>query len=187
MAINLRRPTEATIPDASITAQKLASGAVDLSTPVVTGSLPNSKLDVITDVNKIEDNLITLEKTSDDVRLVPLVAGEIDFESTGTTELETVETGNTKTNKFSSQKIRIVATLKTNNPTYTATMNIYADDEVTPRLVLTSTDDSDYELVTGEFDISDLGNGKHKFLAKIKSSDVSGIAYTNLIEFYGVK
>jgi len=184
--INLRRPTEAIVPDGSITAEKLADGAVNLSTDKVTGSLPNSKLDAIADVNKIQDNLITLAKVQDDVALVPLVGGEVEQSVTGTTEDGVVETGFSKTNQFTSKKARIVASLKSNNALYTASLLIYVNDEVSPRLTKTSIA-TDYELVNGEFDISDLANGKHKFTAKLKSSDASGIASNDFIEFYLVK
>ncbi len=184
--INLRRPTEATIPNGSITSEKLADGAVDLSTSKVTGSLPNSKLDAITDVNKIQDNLITLAKVQDDIALVPLVGGEVEQSITGTSEVGIIETGFSKTDKFSAKKARIVASLKSNNALYTASLLIYVNNEIAPRLTKTSMA-TDYELVNGEFDISDLMNGKHKFTAKLKSSDPSGISYNDFIEFYLVK
>ncbi len=196
MAINLRRPTEAIIADGSITKEKLADGAVDsskiedgaidLTSSKVIGELPNSKLAVISDIEKIQDNLITLSKVQDDVALVPLVGGEVEQSVTGILESGIVETGFSKTSQFSSKKARIVASLKSNNALYTASLLIYVNDEITPRLTKTSVS-TDYELVNGEFDISDLVNGKHKFTAKLKSSDASGIAFNDFIEFYLVK
>ena len=86
--INLRKPTEAFIPNGSITKEKIADnaidsskiedGAVDLTSDKVVGELPNVKLARIDDVEKLKDGLVTLAKSSDDVKLTPFVGGEVE-------------------------------------------------------------------------------------------------------------
>lgn len=193
--INLRRPSQAIVPDGSITKEKLAAnvidaskiedGAIDLSGDKVSGSLPNSKLDVIADVSKIQDNLITLTKVNDDVKLTPFIAGEEEQSVTGDVSTAIIETGMSKlSGKFEPKKVRVIATLKTSEET--GFLEIYADNEPTPRLTL-ETESLAYELLSGEFDVSTLSQGKHNLIAKLRGSLSTTVVMNDYIEIYTVK
>ena len=185
MAINLRRPTEATIPDGSITGVKLANGAVDLTSDKVTGLLPNDKLGQIQDVEKLKDNLITLGKCQDDVKVDPFVGGEVEQSTTGTDEYPIVETGFGKVpGKFVPTKLRVVGSLKTSEGT--GYMKIYIDDEVSARITVETTE-TDYDFVNGESDITDLLNGRHKIVVKIYGSEVTSVVANDYIDILFVK
>lgn len=195
--INLRKPTQATIADGSITKNKLAAnavdstkiedGAIDLSTAKVTGQLPNNKLGIIADVTKIQDNLITLAKVNDDVKVGSYVGGEEEQSVTGTVETGIIETGFVKvTGKFVPRLLRVIASLKTNDVLKQATMKVYIDSEVAARITLNSSSDS-YELLNGEVDISDLVIGRHKITAKLVNAEADGISSSDYIDFYFVK
>jgi hypothetical protein len=193
--INLRRPSQAIVPDGSITKEKLASNAVDaskiedgainLASAKVTGSLPNNKLDVIADVSKIQDNLITLTKVNDDVKLTPFIAGEEEQSVTGDVSTPIIETGMSKVSgKFEPKKIRVIATLKTSEES--GFLEIFADNEPTARLTLETTSQT-YELKNGEFDVSDLSQGRHNFTAKLRGTLSSTVVMNDYIEIYTVK
>lgn len=165
--------------------EKLA--ALPLTSSKLTGELPNSKLAIIGDVNKLQDGIVTLSKTSDDVKLIPFVAGEEEDFQMGIVEKDYVETGMTKvTGRFEPKKIRIIASLKSSDVDNIAYLKIYADSEVTPRLTL-ETNNITYTLVAGEFNASDLSFGKHNLKATLSNSEVDGIATSDLIEIYVVK
>lgn len=171
------------------------SGSLDLAGLKIVGELPESKLadDIIGD-SKIKANALTLAKAADDLAVSLYNSEEVevsygngvdngDIESDGIKELNFVKVGG----HYNPKKIRFLASLKTNNSLYTATLNLYFNDEITPRIVLTSTSDSDYELVSGVADISDLPAGKHKWTMKLVSSDPAGIVYNDYSETKWVK
>ena len=193
--INLRRPTEAFIADGSITKEKIANGAVDaskiedgaidLTSEKVVGELPNEKLAIISDVEKLQDGLVSLAKTTDDVKLTPFVAGEVEQSATGTTEVEIIETGLSRlTGNFNPKKIRVIASLKTSSGS--GFLKIYADSEIVPRLILQS-NSLNYELVSGEFDVSNLSQGRHNLIIKISGSLVDSLVKNDYLEVYTVK
>ena len=183
--INLRRVLEAYIPNGSITEEKFANGAIDLTSDKVVGELPNNKLAQIEDVDKLKDGLVSLAKTTDDVKLTPFVAGENEQSVTGIVEEGIVETGLSKVSgKFEPKKIRVIASLKVSDGE--GSILVYADSEVAPRLTLTSLSTT-YELVSGEFDVSDLLQGRHNFVAKMKSSLADKTVYNDYLEIYVVK
>lgn len=185
--------------DGAVDANKIEDGAVDLNTAKVVGELPESKLannavteqklaDLAISTQKLKDNVVTLAKASDDVRLTPFIGGEVEQPVTGTTEVPIVETGMSRiSGAFEPKKIRVIASLKVSSDSGNiGYLYIYADDEITPRLTL-QTSETSYELLNGEFDISDLSPGRHKFTAKMKSSLVAGIVYNDYIEIYTIK
>lgn len=172
MGINLRRPTLAEILPGQIKREhlenniidntKIEDGAVDLTTNKVIGLLPNNKLSVISDVSRIQDNLISLAKVQDDVKLNTFVGGEVEQNVLGTVETDLVETGFIKIlNKLYPKKVRVVASLKVEGSGSIAYLKVYIDDELTERAVM-QTGNQEYELVTTEIDISDVSNGRHK-------------------------
>lgn len=46
---------------------------------------------------------------------------------------------------------------------------------------------TDYELVNGEADISDLSTGKHAITIKLVNAEADGISYNDYIDIYFVK
>jgi hypothetical protein len=183
--IHLRRVTEAQIQNGSITKEKLAVGAVELDSDKVTGELPNSKLAKIEDVEKLKDGLVTLAKTTDDVKLTPFVAGEVEQSVTGIVEEAIVETGLSKlAGKFEPKKVRVIASLKVSSGT--GSLKIYADDEEDARLTL-QTASLTYELVNGEFDVSDLEQGRHNLIGKLVGSAGGVIVSNDYFELYVIK
>jgi len=85
MAINIRRVGE--VADGSITSIKLATGAVNLDTDKVTGQLPTNKMkdgavnedklaSLAVSTAKLQDNVVTLAKADDDIRLNTFIGDE---------------------------------------------------------------------------------------------------------------
>lgn len=205
--INLRRPTEVFIAPGSIEEQHLKDGAVNLAngkvvgelpnsklaevnlnSAKITGELPNGKLGQIEDVAKIKDDLITLAKVKDDVKVSHFVGGEVAQYVEGTTEESLIESSFPKTpGKYAPQKMRVIASLKVEGEVGDeASLLVYIDEEVSPRVTMVSTS-STYELVQGEVDISDLANGRHKITVKAKADTPTAIAWNDLIDILFVK
>ena len=172
----------------AVGATKLADNAVDLTSAKVIGELPNNKLAVITDVNKMQDNLVTLAKVNDDVRLTSFVAGEEEQFVIGNIATPIVETGFSKViDRFVPTKIRIIADLKidvlSGNIGY---LDIFVDEEPVGRLSLNSVS-NEYTLVNGEFSVEDLPIGRHKLTAKMYNTLVLGKVYNDYFEVYMIK
>jgi len=194
MVIRLRRVGE--VADGSVTSEKLSDGAVDLSTAKVTGELPSGKLedgaviegklaDLAVSTTKLQNAAVTLAKSDDDSRLTQFAGDETEVSSTGTDEIEQKAFDFVKVSgKFSPTKMRLIATLKTDDVLNTASLLIYIDDVL--ELTLTSTSTT-YELVSGEIDVSALAAGKHTVVIKTKSSDAAGIAYNDHMDALFVK
>ena len=100
MALNIRRVGE--VADNSVTAEKIADGAVDLSTAKVTGELPTTKLangavnesklaDLAVATAKLQNNAVTLAKADDDVKVSNYVGDESEVSVTGITETSVKE------------------------------------------------------------------------------------------------
>ena len=191
MAINIRRVGE--VADGSVTQSKLADGAVDLESDIVVGELPSSKIkngavveeklaNLSISTDKLQDNVVTLAKANDDVRLKSFVGDETLVSVTGLTEsIEKELTIPKDVVRFGASKIRVLAGLYSSDAAFTASLKVYIDSETTERLELTSNSETS-ELVSGEFDISDLGAGKHSVKISLVSSDVAGTAYNDLID-----
>jgi hypothetical protein len=170
MTVHMRKVGE--VADGAVTADKLATGAVDLGTDKVTGQAPSSKIEdsAITEAKldnlavstgKLQDNVVTLAKAANDIRLSHFIGDETEVAVNGTTETEIKATNFPKVGGvYAPTEIRVIAELKTNDVLYTTTLNVYIDGEGTERLSLTSTSTT-FELKSGTFDISDLTNGKH--------------------------
>jgi len=192
MAINIRKAGD--LPDGSVTAAKLADSAVDLSSIKVTGQISSDQLadgavleqklaDLAISTAKLKDNVVTLAKASDDVKLNSFIGDETEVSVAGTTEQDVKEFNVPKVSgKFVPTKIRVLASLKTNDALYTATLKVYVNSDVTPILTLTSTSVT-YELAAGEADISALAdNQKHLIRVALVSDNVAGVAYNDSID-----
>ncbi|OGM09180.1 hypothetical protein A2Z67_04540 [Candidatus Woesebacteria bacterium RBG_13_36_22] len=195
MALNIRKVgevadgsvTEAKLADGAVTTPKIANDAVDNS-KLADGAVLEAKLaDLAISTGKLKDSVVTLAKANDDVKVVTFVGDETELNVEGDVEVGLKEFSfSKKVGVVEPVKMRVVATLKTNDELNTATAKIYIDDEVGARATMESTSET-YELVSGEFDISDLVGGKHKALLKMKSSDPAGIAYTDYLDILLVK
>lgn len=191
MALNIRRVGE--VADGSVTSAKLADGAVDLGSGQVVGQVPSSKIEdsavieqklanLAISTSKLKDNTVTLAKASDDVKLKTFIGDETEVSVSGVTEVGVKEFRFPKhASAFIPLKFRVIATLKTDNVSYNAILKIFIDEEVDARISFTSTS-TDYELVGGEFDISDLGNGVHLVKVILASEDASSTAYSDMID-----
>jgi len=183
----------------SVGSEQLKDNAVDLTSSKVTGQLPSAKLAdgaVIEDklsalavsTAKLKDNAVTLAKADDDSKLSHYVTDETAVQVTGTIEDEVKLFPFVKVaGVYASKKIRVLASLKTNNTLYQATMNLYFDDEVTSFATFNSTEDGTFELVSGEYNIESLSAGRHTCRIKLVSADASGIAYNDFIDIKWVK
>ena len=188
MGINLRRPTQAEIQPGQIQEEHLADGSVNLQNAKVTGQLPNGKLGIIADVNKIQDDIITLAKCKDDVKVNTFIGGEVEQSVTGITEEDIVDTGFANVaNKYKARKLRIITTLKVEGqPGDIAYLKLYIDDEVSPRSTLQTTETT-YQLLSDEIDISDLPDGRHQIYLKGYTSDVAAKCWNDYIDILFVK
>lgn len=201
MAINLRRVGE--VADGTVTAAKIADGAIDLSTQKVVGQIPSSKIedgsiieaklaDLAVATAKLKANAVTLAKADDDIRASSFIGDEQEVSVTGLTETAVKEFSFSKNaSVMMPVKIRFICTMKNSdsgsgNPVYNGTLNLYVNDEVSPRSSLVS-DSLDYELKTDEFDISDLSSGRHLVSLKMLSDNALGTVYSDYLDIMLVK
>jgi len=205
MAINIRRVGE--VADGSVTSAKLApeaviagkiaAGAV-VSGTIAQGAVGDVELadDAVIE-SKIKDNaiktahlqdyIITLAKANNDVRLTTFTGDETEVSVVGTTETAVKELGFPKSaGKFEPTDVRFLATLKSSSDSIPAIMNIYIDEELSPRASFSTTATS-YQIESTEFDISDLAAGKHSLTVKLVSSGIAETAYNDMIDVMMVK
>lgn len=128
MALNIRRVGE--VADGSVTAAKLADNAVDLGSTKVTGQAPSERIadgavveaklaDLAISTGKLKDSVITLAKATDDIKANNFVGDETAVSVTGNVEADVKEFNFPKqAGHFDPQKIRILASLKTNDAGY---------------------------------------------------------------------
>lgn len=196
MVVNIRKVGE--VADGSVTADKLATGAVDLGTDKVTGQAPASKIedgaiinaklaDLAITTEKLQDNAISLAKAQDDLKVSHFVGDETEVHVTGTTETAVKQFQFLKVSgQYSPAKLKFFCTLKTTNASHQATLKVYFDSEPTARLTLNSVSTS-YELLIAECDTSDVTSGIHTFVIKMVSADGAESAYNDYIEVTWVK
>jgi hypothetical protein len=197
MALNIRRVGE--VADGSVTASKLAEGAVDLGSSKVTGQAPASKIadgavveaklaDLAISTQKLKDGVVTLAKANDDVKLNSFVGDETEVSVTGVVETVVKEFSFPKhAAHFDPVKLRILASLKTNDVSYIASLKVYLDAEATARITLTSMSTT-YELLADEADIADIDtNKKHLVKIVLVSDNASGIVYNDMVDGMLVK
>lgn len=196
MSVHMRRVGEVA-PD-SVGAEQLkvgavildsdkVAGALDLSSDKITGQLPEPKVgDLAVSVRTLQNNVVTLAKADNDLKTSHFLGDETPVESPlGTVDPDEYlakETGFAKVpGHYAPTKMRVLATLHTNDALYQSTMRIYFDEEVTPRVEFTSTSIVN-ELKATEVDISDVTAGLHNVHVKLTSDNALGIAYNDFIE-----
>jgi len=162
---------------------QLAAGAVTDSV-LADDSVVNSKLaDLAISTGKLQNNVVTLAKSDEDSRLRPFIGDESTVSIVGTTETEikAFKLPKGTTQKFKPKKMRVFATLKTDNVASAAELTIYLDAEGTSRLTLTSTSLTE-ELVSGEFDLSDLTDGRHDVSIRLRSLGAADQATNDYVD-----
>lgn len=196
MVVNIRKVGE--VADNSVTASKLADGAVDLGSVKVTGQAPASKIadgaiiesklnDLAISTQKLQDGAVALAKASDDVRLSHFVGDETEVFVNGTTEEDVKQFQFSKiSGKYVQSKVRFFCTLKTTNVSFPAYLKVYFDSEVSPRISLSSSSLT-YELLNAEVDVSDISDGIHTFVIKMAAGDNAEKAYNDYIEVAWIK
>lgn len=194
MAINIRRVGE--VADGSITSIKLATGAVNLDTDKVTGQLPTNKMkdgavnedklaSLAVSTAKLQDNVVTLAKADDDIRLNTFIGDETIVSCNDETAIKEL-TFPVSNGKYKPSKMRFIGSLKVDTTGATGTLKVFINDEETSRATMNTTE-TDYELVNAEFDISDLSEGKQKVVIKM-SCDVTGaLAFNDLVDILLIK
>lgn len=135
---------------------------------------------------KLKDNIITLAKANDDIKVSHFAGDETTVSVTGITESKEKEVSFPKKAGYNINKLRFMATLKTNDVLKTASIKVYIDDEGTERATYTSTSLT-YELIGGDIDISDLSNGVHKISFGLVSDAADGIAYNDMWDVLFIK
>ena len=197
MALFIRRVGE--VADNSVTAAKLADGAVDLSTAKVGGELPSSKLEdgsvveaklasLAVSTAKLKDQAVTLAKAQQALRIHHFVGDETEVSTLGTTEEDQkvfrMPKATSDVKGIQPVRLHVNAEMKvTGGTTPTGTLRIYLDGEGTPRITLNTTSGT-YEMVEGDTDISDLSNGTHTIKATLASDEASATAFNDLIEIF---
>ncbi len=81
------------------------------------------------------------------------------------------------------QQLHINAQMKTSGSGTTAIMKLYVDAEGSPRITLNCTD-TDWVMVEGVADFSDLANGAHDVTLKLYSDSSGATAYNDLVEIF---
>ena len=170
------------IADVAINSDKIADGAV-LSNHLSDGAVVEQKIaDLQISTDKLKDNIVTLAKATDDLRLNTYLGDETPVSTTGTTPvLQKTFKFIKYADWFNVQKLRVLASLRTSDTNYEAIMEIYVDDETSPRITLQSTSDVE-ELAVGEAELNDLGIGIHQVNVYLKSTDESATAYNELVD-----
>ncbi len=193
MAINLRRVGEVT--DGSITDVKLAIGAVDLAGTKITGQLPGANIAdgavvenklaaLAVTTGKLAENAVTIAKSHAAIKRHVYVGDETEVSVTGVTETEVKNFSLVKSASIADWvKLHIQAEMKTSNALHAATMKIYFDNEVSPRITLSSTS-ATYELQTGNADVSDVSVGKHVIHVKLVSANAGATAHNDLLDVF---
>jgi len=196
MAIYIRRVGE--VADGSVTAVKLADGAIDLDTAKVTGQLPTEKMkdgavveakigNLEISTGKLKDQAVSLAKAQQALLIHHLIGDETEVSVTGTGEVDKkifkIVKASTVNKGMQPQKLHINAEMKTSNVAAQGSLKVYIDAEEIPRITL-NTVSTTYEMKEGEADISDLTNGAHEVHIKLVSADVAETAYNDLIEVF---
>lgn len=193
MVIYLRRVGE--VADGSITDVKLAVGAVDLAGNKVTGELPTANIadgaivetklaSLAVTTGKLSDNAVTLAKSAAALKRHIYIGDDTEQSVVGVTETEIYTFQMAKSANISEfLKLLVQSEMKTSNALYAATMKIYVDAEVSPRITLTSTS-ATYELQSDNADISDLTIGKHVIHVKLVSADTGATAYNDMLDVF---
>lgn len=196
MSINIRKLGE--VADGSITADKLADGAVDLGSIKVTGQAPSSKIedsaiteqklnDLAVSTAKLQNAAVTLGKASNDVKISHFVGNETEVSVEGTVETAVKSFNFFKlTGIYVPARIRAIVTMRTSAAASQATLSIYFDSEPIPRIAFNSSSE-DYELLNAEVDVSDLNVGLHTATIKMASADPAETAYNELIDILWIK
>ena len=167
-------------------AGSLKANVVD-STELKDGGIVESKIAALAiSTGKLKDNVITLAKANDDIKVSHFAGDETEASVTGITEVAKKECSFPKKTGYAGNKIRFIATLKTNDALKTASIKVYVDAEEAARATYTSTSLT-YELVGGDIDISDLGIGTHKITLKLVSDAADGIAYNDMWDVLLIK
>lgn len=196
MSVHMRRVGE--VAPNSVGPEQLQVGAVELDSDKVTGSLaldgskisgqlPETKLgDLAVSVRTLQNNVVTLAKADNDLKTSHFLGDETPVESPlGTvdpTEYLAKQTGFAKVpSHYAPTKMRILATLHTNDVSYQATLRVYIDSEPTARAEFTSVSLTN-ELKSAEVDISDVATGQHDVFIKLTSDNAAGIAYNDFVE-----
>ena len=135
---------------------------------------------------KLKANAVTLAKADDDIKVSHFAGDETEASVTGVTEVDKKECSFPKKTGYAGNKIRFIATLKTNDALKTASIKVYVDAEANARATYTSTS-LVYELIGGDIDISDLGIGTHKITLKMVSDAADGIAYNDMWDVLLIK
>lgn len=179
---------ESKIASAAITTTKLADNAVD-DTKLADNSVIESKLAALAiSTGKLKDNVVTLAKADDDIRANNFIGDETELSVTGSGAVSIKEfTFSRKTGVFAPQKMRTLLSSKTSTAAATAVSEIYVDGEGSPRTILYSESET-YELLSDEFDISDLSLGqRHTVALKLSSTDPAETAWNDYIDVLLVK
>lgn len=195
--IYIRRVGE--VGDGAVTADKLANGAVDLSTSKVTGQLPTGKLEngavnedklanLAVSTGKLKDQAVSLAKAQQAMKIHHFVGDETEVSVTGISE-EGVKTfqlprATSVNSGIQPSKLHVNAEVKVTGVSGAqGTLKVYIDSEGTPRMTINTTSDT-YEMAEANADISDLTNGKHSVTIKLVSDDGSAIMWNDLIEIF---
>ena len=195
MAIFIRRVGE--VADNSVTASKLADGAVDLGTPKVTGELPTEKLedgaateskiaDLAISTLKLKDQAVTLAKAQRALKIHHFVGDETEVSVTGLTEtdIKFFKFPRPTSNERGIQAVvmHINAEVKVTGVAQ-GTLSVYIDGEGTPRMTVTTTSNT-FEMSEAEADISDLANGTHSVRVTFVTNDAAETMTNDLIEIF---
>lgn len=133
---------------------------------------------------KVKDHAITLAKAADDVRLHQFIGEETEVSATGDVWSDAKGAKFVKHPSNPSTKMRLIASLKTNDVLKTAHIGVFIDD--VEELDLTSASLT-YEFVDGEIDISALAAGRHELIVKLKNEAVDGEAWNDMIDVMFIK
>lgn len=197
MAIYIRKIGE--VADGSVSASKIADGAIDLSTAKVTGELPSSKLEdgavvesklasLAVSTAKLKDQAVSLAKAQQALKIHHFVGDETEVSTLGITEEDKkifrMPKPTTDVKGIRATRIHINAEMKvTGGTSPTGTLKLYIDAEGTPRITLNTTSNT-YEMVEGDADISDLANGKHTIKLALVTDEASATVFNDLIEIF---
>lgn len=193
MGVNIRKGE---IPDSSVTAAKLDTGAVDLGTDKVTGQAPSSKLEdgaviesklgaLAVSTEKLKANSVTLAKVLNDVKIKHFYGDELADEQTGIVEKSAKEFNfGTKQGSVKFDVLRIISTLWSSDVGHTASMKVYIDDVLKDTGTDLQSTSITSAFVSSDIDISALSYGKHKVEIKIVSDDAGETVYTDMLDAY---
>jgi len=178
---------EAKIATDAVVESKIAANAV-VESKIANSAVVEAKLaNLAISTGKLQNNVVTLAKADNDIKAITFVGDETELSVAGSAEEAIKEFSfSKKGGTLAPNFMRVLMTLKSDSEIATGTANVYINGEGSPRGTMTTVA-SAYELVSDEFAIDNLANGKHLVSVRLVSSEASATVFNDYLDILLVK